>query len=105
MELAHRRYSYGTIEKDGQRYVKDGYYYIIRTEDTESYTEEEYCIHPNGTFLYRFEDDGNLDFAEGTFDSGRYDDFVIQIECFRNDWISELEFGPEDKETNIELPL
>ena len=65
----------------------------IKKKDAESYTEEEYCIHPDGTCFYRSEDDGNLDFAEGTFDSERYDDFVIQIECFRNDWISELKFG------------
>ena len=105
MELGNRRYSYGIIEKDGRRYTKDGYYYIIRTKDAESYTEEEYCIHPDGTCLYRSENDGNLDFAEGTFDSERYDDFVIQIECFRNDWISELKFESDDKETKHELPL
>lgn len=105
MELGNKRYSYGTIEKDGRRYTKDGYYYIIRTEDPEHYTEYEYCIHPDGTCLYRYEDDGSLDFADGTFDSGRYDDFVHQIECFRSDWISELKFDSEDKETNIELPL
>ena len=52
MEIAHKLLSYGTIEKDGQRYTKDGYFFIIRTEDSVHYTEYEYCIHPDGTFLY-----------------------------------------------------
>ena len=105
MQSGSKHISFGTIEKDGRRYTKDGYYFIIRTEDSVHYTEYEYCIHPDGTFLYRFEDDDAIDFAEGTFDSELYDDFVIQIECFRNDWISELKFESEDKETKIELPL
>lgn len=39
MEIAHKLLSYGTIEKDGQRYTKDGYFFIIRTEDSVHYME------------------------------------------------------------------
>ena len=86
----------------------EGYYYCISiTRDYgPDYVETEgtdWFIHPNGTFSggtsisYPNEPPEETDCFSGTFEKSKYNDFVKQMQEFKEGWLEELNYIDEQQ--------
>ena len=91
----------------------EGYYYCSSlTREYEDGFEEtdstEWFIHPNGTFsgsvefIYPNEPPQEVIKFEGTFDKSKYNDFVKQMQDYKEDWRKELEYTLYEDSTDFD---
>ena len=91
----------------------EGYYFCISiTKEYEGGEREtegtEWWVHPNGTFsgsvelMYPNEPPQEVITFEGTFEKSKYNDFVKQMQAFKEEWRKELQYTLYEDSTDFD---